>query len=134
MLVWQNKDPPCKPKSFYTLSFLRMQAGCPATNTYGKPGARYTVAMMEIKCVVEGRVQGVAYRAYVQDSATELELVGYVKNLANGKVAVVAQGAPDVLKDFVEYLHEGSLMARVESVAVEWVSPRVTYEEFSVLH
>lgn len=90
--------------------------------------------MTEIQCVVSGKVQGVAYRAYIQDSATELGLVGYVRNLSNGTVEVVAQGDPTTLKDFVEYLHEGSLMAKVESVAVDWVSPKVTYDEFSVLH
>ena len=90
--------------------------------------------MTEMSCIVSGQVQGVAYRAYVQDSATELGLGGYVKNLSDGTVKVVAQGFPDVLKEFVEYLHEGSLMAKVESVAIEWQTARVTYTEFSVLH
>jgi acylphosphatase len=90
--------------------------------------------MNEMLAIVTGRVQGVAYRAYVQESATELELVGYVKNLSDGSVEVVAQGLPDILKDFVEYLHEGSLRAKVESVAVDWRSPEATFEEFSVLH
>lgn len=90
--------------------------------------------MNEMLAVVTGAVQGVAYRAYVQESATELELVGYVKNLPDGSVEVVAQGLPDTLKEFVEYLHEGSLRARVDSVAVDWRSPKATYDEFSVLH
>ena len=90
--------------------------------------------MTEIQCIASGKVQGVSYRVYVQDSAVELGLTGSVRNLPNGTVEIVAQGQPDILKDFVEYLHEGSLMAKVESVAVDWVSPKVTYEEFSVLH
>ena len=90
--------------------------------------------MNEIQCLVTGLVQGVSYRAYVQESATELALVGYVKNLPNGNVEVVAQGLPDVLKDFVEYLNEGSLRAKVDSVAVDWCSPRKYYDEFSILH
>ena len=90
--------------------------------------------MVEIQCVVSGKVQGVAYRAYVQDSATLLELVGYVRNNQDGTVAVLAQGAPDILKSFVEYLYEGSLLAQVEGVSVEWGSPRIAYTEFSVLH
>ncbi|MCA9358280.1 acylphosphatase [Candidatus Kaiserbacteria bacterium] len=90
--------------------------------------------MIEIHCVVTGQVQGVAYRAYAQESATELGLVGYVKNKPDGTVFVVAQGEPDALKSFVEYLHEGSLMAVVEGVAVEWRSAGKTYLEFSVLH
>ena len=45
----------------------------------------------------------------------------------------VAQGMPDTLKEFVEYLHEGSLQARVDSVAIEWQSVSKTFDEFSVL-
>lgn len=90
--------------------------------------------MTEIRCVVSGAVQGVAYRTYVQDSATELGVTGTVQNEPNGSVVVIGQGMPDALKEFVEYLHEGSLQSRVESVAVEWGTPKVTFTEFSVLH
>jgi acylphosphatase len=90
--------------------------------------------MIEMLCVVSGKVQGVAFRAYAQESATELELVGYVRNLPDGSVEVVAQGKSDVLKEFVEYLHEGSLASQVESVAVEWRSVSKTFDEFSLLH
>jgi len=90
--------------------------------------------MNELRCIVTGAVQGVAYRAYVQESAVALDLLGYVRNRADGTVEVVAQGYPDTLKEFVEYLHEGSLMAKVESVAVDWRSLSKTFSEFSVLH
>ena len=90
--------------------------------------------MIEMRCVVTGKVQGVSYRTYVQESATLLNIVGYVKNELDGTVTVVAQGMPDILKDFVEYLHEGSLLAEVEGVSVDWQSPRKTFSEFSLLH
>lgn len=84
--------------------------------------------------LVSGKVQGVRYRTYVQESATQLQLVGYVKNLQDGTVEVVAQGMPDRLKEFVEYLNEGSLLAKVESVSVDWRTASATYTEFSLLH
>jgi acylphosphatase len=90
--------------------------------------------MVEIYCLVQGKVQGVAYRTYVQESATELELSGYVKNLPDGSVEVLVQGTPDQLKDFVECLNEGSLMSQVETVSVDWRSISKTYQEFSLLH
>lgn len=90
--------------------------------------------MIEMYAVVSGKVQGVRYRTYVQESATELGLTGYVQNLSNGTVEVVAHGLPDVLKDFVEHLNEGSLLAKVEGVAVDWKTAQVTYAEFSVLY
>lgn len=88
--------------------------------------------MVEIHCLVSGKVQGVAYRAYVQDSAAALELVGYIGNLPDGQVEVVAQGNPSSLKEFVEYLHEGSSLSQVEGVAVEWHSAKKYYDDFSI--
>lgn len=90
--------------------------------------------MTEIQCIVTGKVQGVGYRSYLQEAATELKLVGYAQNRADGSVLVVAQGEPETLKSFVEYLHEGSVMAVVEGVAVEWRTAGKTFSEFSVLH
>ena len=89
---------------------------------------------MEISCTASGKVQNVAYRVYVQDAAVKLELAGWVKNLPGGTVEIVAQGMPDVLKDFVEYLHEGSLLAKVESVSIDWRTAKKVLEDFSVKH
>ena len=89
--------------------------------------------MVEIYCIVSGNVQGVRYRDYVQVSAGELGLAGWVKNLPDGTVAVCAQGLPDTLKEFVEYLHEGSLGARVDAVSVDWRTAKKIYDEFSIL-
>ena len=90
--------------------------------------------MMEIYCIVSGSVQNVRYRDYAQVSATELEVSGWVQNLSDGTVEVVAQGTPDVLKEFVEYLHEGSLGAKVEAVSVDWRTARKMLEDFSIKH
>jgi len=87
-----------------------------------------------MRCIILGKVQGVQYRVYAQDSAVELDLVGYVKNLPDGTVEVLAQGMPDILKEFVEYLYEGSLSSAVESVSVDWQTAEKTFTEFSVLH
>ena len=88
--------------------------------------------MTELRATVRGHVQGVAYRPYVQDAATKLGLVGLVRNEPDGTVTVVAHGAPETLKELVEYLHEGSLFAKVDSVAVEWGNARQQYNEFSI--
>ena len=90
--------------------------------------------MIEMSCVVTGKVQNVSYRVYVQDSALSLGLTGWVKNRGDGSVTVVAQGLPDVLKEFVEYLHEGSLSAKVDSVGVDWRTAKTVYDEFSIIY
>ena len=89
--------------------------------------------MIELQAIIKGKVQGVRYRDYIQVSAMELGLFGYTKNNSDGSVFVLAQGAPDILKSLVEHLHEGSVLATVESVSVDWATAGVTYDDFSVL-
>ncbi len=88
--------------------------------------------MTEMKSIVAGKVQGVRYRDYVQAVAGELGVFGFVRNNHDGTVLVLGQGEPDVLKSFVEYLHEGSVLSEVDSVSVEWGTAKVTYDDFSV--
>lgn len=90
--------------------------------------------MQELYCIVSGKVQGVRFRSYLEESATTLKLCGYVRNLPDGTVEVCVQGDPDTLKEFIEYINEGSLRARVDGVDTMWRNPRTTYYEFSVLH
>ena len=88
--------------------------------------------MTEIYCIVTGKVQNVRYRDYVQVSAGTLGVTGYVQNLPDGNVAVCAQGLPDTLKEFVEYLCEGSLQAKVEGVSVDWRTTKRQADDFSI--
>lgn len=89
--------------------------------------------MIRLLATASGKVQGVHYRVYVQDAATELQLVGTVTNQPDGSVQVIAEGPPDVLKEFVEYLHEGSVLAQVDGVAVEWGTATRAFDEFSII-
>lgn len=92
----------------------------------------YTGGMIEMHCLISGKVQGVGYRAFVQDAASERKLGGFARNLEGGQVEVVAQGDPAALKELVECLHEGSALSLVEAVAVEWRSARERYDDFSL--
>lgn len=88
--------------------------------------------MIKLTATITGQVQGVCYRDFVQVSSNSLGLVGYVQNNPDGSVQVVAEGLPDVLKEFVEYLHEGSLQAKVDGVAVEWGTATRGFDDFSI--
>ena len=90
--------------------------------------------MHEIHCIISGSVQGVGFRDYVQRSADDLQIAGWVRNLSDGTVELVAQGSSEVLKEFVEFLNEGSLGSTVEGVAVEWHTMRDAYDDFSIRH
>jgi len=65
---------------------------------------------------VRGRVQGVGFRAFVQRHGRSLGLVGWVRNLPDGSVEVVAQGAPETLALLRDYLRRGPRWASVREV------------------
>ena len=70
------------------------------------------------KCVVAGRVQGVFYRATVARRAQELAIRGYARNLADGRVEVLACGEEEAVHTFVSWLWTGSSASKVTSVDV----------------
>lgn len=68
---------------------------------------------------VSGRVQGVAFRATTRDEARRLGLTGWVRNLDDGRVELVAQGDTDALDALERWCHRGPPAARVATVLVE---------------
>jgi acylphosphatase len=81
--------------------------------------------------LVRGRVQGVGYRYFVERIALELGLTGFVRNLAEGGVEVVARGSPRDLDTLEGLLHQGPLWAEVRHVEVS-EAPMVNYEGFRI--
>jgi acylphosphatase len=69
-------------------------------------------------CWVSGRVQGVFYRGTAAARARELGITGYAKNLADGRVEVLACGEEGAVRSFVEWLWIGSSASRVTAVQV----------------
>ena len=76
--------------------------------------------MHELHAIVSGRVQMVMMRDFVQRKARGLKLTGWVKNLPDGTVEVVAQGERPLLEKLLKKIHRGSWLAKVDSVVSEW--------------
>jgi acylphosphatase len=71
---------------------------------------------MRLHVVVRGRVQGVGFRWFVRERATELNLAGWVKNRADGCVEVEAEGDASAIARLRDALREGPHGASVSSV------------------
>jgi acylphosphatase len=74
---------------------------------------------MEASIRVEGRVQGVGFRAWTRAVATELRVRGWVRNLSDGSVEVHAAAPADVLDELIRRLHTGPPGAAVTVVSIE---------------
>jgi acylphosphatase len=81
--------------------------------------------------VVEGRVQAVGFRVFVEEVAVELGLKGYVCNRRDGSVEVHAEGAEKVLERLRSELEKGPSVSRVTRVA-ESPAPLRNYHTFSI--
>lgn len=76
--------------------------------------------MEELEAIVTGRVTGVMFRDFIARRARRLDLTGWVQNLPNRSVKVVAQGKRQDLETLIQYLRRGSLLSRVDNVGVTW--------------
>ena len=68
--------------------------------------------------LVEGRVQGVAFRASARRRAIELGLDGLAENRPDGRVRVIGRGEPDALDRFADWLAHGPPAARVDALTL----------------
>jgi acylphosphatase len=73
--------------------------------------------------IVRGRVQGVSFRWATRETAENLGLGGWVRNLPDGSVEAEAEGDRAVLDDLIAFLHRGPPGARVDSVTITWHEP-----------
>ena len=73
-----------------------------------------------LSATVYGYVQGVNFRYFVLRLARSLDLKGYVRNLPDGSVEVVAEGERDRLERLAEQLKVGPRAARVRGVEGQW--------------
>ncbi|MFN6517395.1 MAG: acylphosphatase [Nostoc sp. CreGUA01] len=72
---------------------------------------------------ISGRVQGVGYRYATVDTATQLGLTGWVRNLPDNRVEAVFEGAREIVDEMVRWCHSGPPAAVVKEVAVEYEEP-----------
>ena len=82
--------------------------------------------------LVQGRIQGVGYRAFVQRKAGQLGLAGYVMNLRNGSVRVRVEGSRQSIEELTRDLEKGPPLSRVDHVAVRWLLPGRRFASFEV--
>ena len=81
---------------------------------------------------VEGMVQGVGFRYSTVRQGRRLELGGYVRNLPNGMVEIVAEGELDRLQQLERWLHRGPPGAYVRRVESHYSPYQGVYRSFSV--
>ncbi len=88
--------------------------------------------MKSMHCIVKGKVQGVNFRAWTFDQARNLNITGWVRNLDNDKVEVIAQGVDANLSELKKRLLRGSPVSQVEDVRCEEMDYDKEYDSFEI--
>ncbi|MHB2020503.1 MAG: acylphosphatase [Candidatus Xenobia bacterium] len=81
---------------------------------------------------ISGRVQGVGFRWFVQRRAERLPVSGYVRNLSDGRVEVVAEGPEVALQEMLRHIRQGPPASRVDHVEEQWETPRGDLQPFTI--
>lgn len=87
---------------------------------------------MRVNIFVAGLVQGVFFRSQTKNKAEELGLLGWVRNLADGRVEILAEGEKDKLEKLVNWAKKGPDLARVDGLETNWQEFKGEFEDFEI--
>jgi len=91
-----------------------------------------SVSTKRMKALFSGRVQGVGFRYTVCRLAPSFRVTGFVKNLINGDVEVVAEGCEQELVDFLNEIRGSHLGRYITHERVSWTAATDRYDEFRI--
>lgn len=91
-----------------------------------------TEPQKRLRCRIRGDVQGVGFRWGARERARDLGLTGYVQNLEDGRIEVLAEGTPNALEAFKTFCARGPDGARVSDLEVAHESATGEFTQFEI--
>jgi acylphosphatase len=82
--------------------------------------------------LIHGRVQGVGYRFFVQETAEELGIFGWVRNTPDGSVEAYGEGKREDLEAWIKRLRQGPPLSRVDTIQPAWQTSQGSSQMFSI--
>jgi len=86
----------------------------------------------QVHVFYSGRVQGVGFRMTAEEAATRLDIVGWVKNLRDGRVELLGEGEEKTLIRFLKEIRVGPMRNFIHHVEVTWGSSTDGHQEFEI--
>lgn len=81
---------------------------------------------------IYGRVQMVMYRDSARRQAIKLNLTGWVMNKPDGMVELIAEGEKENLKQFIDWCYNGSILAKVDKIDIDWQEATGQFKKFNI--
>ena len=90
------------------------------------------IPIERLHAIVDGRVQGVGFRYFVRENAAALGLTGWVRNLWDDRVELMAEGSREQLERLLSFVRRGPRAAFVTQVKSDWQPASGEYKDFRV--
>ncbi len=87
---------------------------------------------MQAHIFISGFVQGVGYRQFVKHNAKKRSILGWVRNLPDGRVEAVLQGAKENIETLITSCRKGPFLSEVDTVEVVFEDIKETYKDFVI--
>ena len=88
---------------------------------------------MSAHIFVMGFVHGVGFRRLIKSKALVLGLKGWVKNLPDGRVEILAQGSKEDIQKLIKIAEKGNIFSFVKGVVVDWGTKEKPFSDFEIL-
>ncbi|MFT8310312.1 MAG: acylphosphatase [Sporolactobacillus sp.] len=88
-------------------------------------------AMKSVHLMVSGRVQGVGFRYFIKQIASQYHIKGWIRNRDDGRVELAAEGTDRQVDLFIRKMRRGTFLARVEGVEIQLREPQ-NYSAFDL--
>jgi len=89
------------------------------------------MAFKRVHVFYSGRVQGVGFRFTAEAAANKFDVVGWVKNLADGRVELLSEGEEATLKEFLQVISK-EMSRHIKHAEVLWEKPTGEFNDFGV--
>ena len=93
---------------------------------------RMSQPLRRVHVFYRGRVQGVGFRFTAETTAVALRLTGWVRNLRDGRVEAVLEGAEPKLHEFLAQMRAGPMANFIRKVDVAWTATSGEFDEFEI--
>ncbi|MFQ6072267.1 MAG: acylphosphatase [Methanosarcinales archaeon] len=88
--------------------------------------------LSRVHIFISGRVQGVFFRSFTRKIAIQLGISGWVRNLKDGRVEVLAEGEKEVLERFIKKLQIGPEYSKVDDLDLTWEDYLGKFKQFII--
>lgn len=89
--------------------------------------------MKQAHVFISGFVQGVGFRRFVRSKAEKLGLTGWVRNLPDRRVEILAQGPKEKIELVIKESKKGPFLSEVEDIQVRWDEIKEKLDDFGII-